>query len=37
VLGQGRWSVIKRYVVQIVAAVNAAAPGSFTEVEISHE
>jgi hypothetical protein len=37
VLGQGRWSVIKRYVVQIVAAVNAAAPGSFTEVEISNE
>jgi hypothetical protein len=37
VLGQGRWSVIKRYVTQIVAAVNVAAPGSFTEVEIPHE
>jgi predicted nuclease of predicted toxin-antitoxin system len=37
VLGQGRWSVIKRYVAMIVAAVSAAAPGSFTEVEIPHE
>jgi hypothetical protein len=37
VLGQGRWIVIKRYVAQIVAAVNAAAPGSFIEVEIPHE
>jgi predicted nuclease of predicted toxin-antitoxin system len=37
VLGQGRWSVIKRYVAEIVAAVNAAAPGSFIEVEIPHE
>jgi hypothetical protein len=37
VLGQGRWSVIKRYVAEIVVAVNAAAPGSFIEVEIPHE
>ena len=37
VLGQGRWIVIKRYVAQIVAAVNAATPGSFIEVEIPHE
>jgi predicted nuclease of predicted toxin-antitoxin system len=37
VLGQGRWSVIKRYVAEIVAAVNAAAPGSFIEVKIPHE
>jgi len=34
VLGKGRWSVIKLHVVQIVAAVNAATPGSFAEVEI---
>jgi predicted nuclease of predicted toxin-antitoxin system len=36
VLGLGRWSVMKRYVAQIVAAVNAATPGSFAEVEIPH-
>jgi|HubBroStandDraft_5_1064220.scaffolds.fasta_scaffold263906_2 hypothetical protein len=34
VLGQGRWSLIKPYVVQVVAAVNAATPGSFIEVKI---
>ncbi len=37
VLGQGRWSVIKRHVAQIVAAVNAATPGSFAEIEIPSE
>src|SRR5450631_2614111 len=37
VLGQGRWSVIKRCVPEIVAAVNTAAPGSFIEVEIPHD
>ena len=36
VLGLGRWSVMKRHVAQIVAAVNAATPGSFAEVEIPH-
>jgi hypothetical protein len=34
VLGQGRWSVLKRHVAQIVAAVNAATPGIYTEVDI---
>jgi hypothetical protein len=34
VLGRGRWSILKPHVAQIVAAVNAAAPGSFAEVEI---
>jgi hypothetical protein len=34
VLGQGRWSLIRHYVAQVVAAVNAATPGSFVEVEI---
>ena len=34
VLGQGRWSLLKRHVVEIIAAVNAAVPGSFAEVEI---
>ena len=37
VLGQGRWSLIKRCVPQIVAAVNAATPGSFAEVDIPYE
>lgn len=34
VLGKGRWTLIKVRVTQVVAAVNAAMPGSFTEVEI---
>ncbi len=34
VLGIGRWSLIKPHVAQIVAAVNAAAPGSIAEVEM---
>lgn len=34
VLGKGRWSLIEPHVAQIVAAVNAATPGSFAEVEI---
>jgi predicted nuclease of predicted toxin-antitoxin system len=34
VLGKGRWSLMKPHVAQIVAAVNAAVPGSYTEVEI---
>ena len=37
VLGQGRWSLIKRRVAQVVAIVNAATPGSFAEVEIPYE
>jgi hypothetical protein len=34
VLGKGRWSLMKPHVAQIVAAVDAATPGSFAEVEI---
>jgi predicted nuclease of predicted toxin-antitoxin system len=34
VLGNGRWPRIRPRVPQIVAAVNAATPGSYTEVEI---
>jgi hypothetical protein len=34
VLGKGRWSLIKPHVAEIVAAINAATPGSFAEVEI---
>ena len=37
VLGKGRWSLIRRYVAQVVAAVNASTPGSFTEVDIPYE
>jgi hypothetical protein len=34
VLGKGRWSIIKPHVAQVVAAVNAATPGSYAEIEI---
>jgi hypothetical protein len=34
VLGQGRWTLISPHVASVVAAVNAATPGSFTEVPI---
>lgn len=33
-LGQGRWSVIKLHIQEIVDAINSAKPGTFTEVEI---
>jgi predicted nuclease of predicted toxin-antitoxin system len=36
VLGKGRWSLMKPHVAQIVAAVNAATPGSYIEVEIPY-
>ena len=34
VLGNSQWPVLRRYVERVVAAVNAATPGSYTEVEI---
>lgn len=34
VLGKGRWSLIRPHVADIVAAINSATPGSFTEVNI---
>jgi hypothetical protein len=34
VLGQGRWSAIERHVTRVIAAVNAAASGTCTEVDI---
>jgi predicted nuclease of predicted toxin-antitoxin system len=37
VLGQGQWSLIKHQVAQVVAAVNAATPGSIAEVDIPYE
>lgn len=33
VLGQGRWSQVKRHLAAIATAVDAAAPGSYTHVE----
>lgn len=37
VLGLGRWSLLRFHSQKIVAAVNAATPGSYTEVEIPYE
>ena len=37
VLGKGRWKLIKPLLAQIVAAVNVATPGSYTEVDIPGE
>lgn len=34
VLGNQQWPTLRRYVDRVVAAVNAATPGSYTEVEI---
>jgi hypothetical protein len=34
VLGDAQWPVLRRYVDRVVAAVNAATPGSVAEVEI---
>jgi hypothetical protein len=34
VLGKGRWTIIKLHVADIVAAINAATPGSYVEIQI---
>ena len=34
VLGKGQWPALQPHVARVVAAVNAATPGSYTEVEI---
>jgi hypothetical protein len=34
VLGNSPWWLVRQHLDEIVAAVNAATPGSFTEVEI---
>ena len=34
VLGNSQWRIARRYVARIVSAVNAATPGSYTEVDI---
>ncbi|MBL8179678.1 MAG: hypothetical protein JNK48_33680 [Bryobacterales bacterium] len=37
VLGNQQWPALRRYVDRVVAAVNAATPGSYCEVEIPFE
>ena len=37
VLGNQQWPVLRRYAERVVAAVNAATPGSYREVEIPFE
>jgi len=37
VLGKGRWTLIQPHVAQVVAAINAATPGGFAEVNIPFE
>ena len=37
VLGHQQWPVLRRYVERVVAAVNAATPGSFIEVDVPFE
>ena len=34
VLGQARWSLIRQHISKVIAAVNAATPGSLSEIEI---
>ena len=34
VIGNQQWPILRRYVDRVVAAVNAATPGSYVEVEI---
>jgi hypothetical protein len=37
VLDRGRWTLIKSHIAKVVGAVDAATPGSFTEVEMREE
>ena len=34
VLGNSQWKIVQRYVRKIAASVNAAVPGTYSEVEI---
>ena len=34
VLGNAQWPVLRLHIARVVAAVNAATPGGFTEVDI---
>lgn len=37
VIGNQQWPTLRRHIEKVVAAVNAATPGSFAEVEIPYE
>jgi hypothetical protein len=37
VLTQGRWGLVRRKLAEIAAAINAASPGSYTEMVIPFE
>jgi hypothetical protein len=37
VIGNQQWPILRRYVGRVVATVNAATPGSYTEVDIPYE
>ncbi len=37
VLGKGRWTLIRPHVEQVVMAVSASEPGSYTEVDVPFE
>jgi hypothetical protein len=37
VLGRQQWPQVRRYVQRVVEAINAAAPGSYVEIEIPSE
>lgn len=37
VLGNAQWPVLRRHVERVVAAVDAATPGSFVEVQVPFE
>jgi hypothetical protein len=37
VLGNQQWPTLRRYVDRVVAAVNTATPGSYSEVEIPYQ
>jgi hypothetical protein len=36
VLGNGRWTLVKRHLERIAAAINTSTSGGYTEVEIPH-
>jgi hypothetical protein len=37
VLGTNNWSLIQAHIAEIIAAIDAATPGSYSEVEIPFE
>ncbi len=37
IIGNAQWRILRHYVDRVIAAVNAATPGSYAEVEIPYE